>query len=82
MDDWKGEWRCGQLTRSRLEEFLSYYVPGEHRMTVEQRFPAPPSQRGPALSEQAVLHMQSELLRLVPLLKFIAWGPENDHLFG
>lgn len=82
MDDWKGEWRCGQLTQGRLQEFLSYYVPGEHRLSVEQRIPAPAGNRGPALEEHAVRHLQTELLRLVPLLNYCSWSPENDHLFG
>jgi hypothetical protein len=82
MDDWKGEWRCGSLTEERLEEFLSYYTPGEHRLTVEQRLPAPAGTRGAALDPETCVHMQAELLRLVPLFHYCAWSPDNDHLFG
>ena len=28
LDDWKGEWRCGELTPEELEEFLGYYTRG------------------------------------------------------
>ncbi len=82
IDDWKGEWRCGELTVDRLEEFLSYYTPGEHRLTVERRWPAPAGNRGPALEPVAAEGMRAEVLRLVPLLAFTGWGPENDHLFS
>jgi len=82
MDDWKGEWRCGELTVERLEEFLSYYTPGEHALTVVRRYPAPAGARGAAIEPAAAAELKSELLRLLPLYRFTAWSPENDHLFG
>ena len=42
LHDWKGEWRCGELEPEQLEEFLGYYVPGDHALAVERRWPAPP----------------------------------------
>ena len=82
MDDWKGEWRCGELTTERLEEFLSYYTPGEHALAVERRYPAPAGTRGAAIEPAAAEELKAELLRLLPLFRFTAWTPENDHLFG
>ena len=82
MDDWKGEWRCGELTPEKLEEFLGYYVPGEHRLTVERRWPCPSGARAHAMGVGVAEAMRSELLRLLPLYRFTAWGPLNMHLFG
>ena len=82
MDDWKGEWVCGDLTPERLEEFLSYYTPGEHRLTVDQRWPAPPGARDHAFGEEPPQRMKAELERLFELYRFIAWSPENNFLFG
>jgi len=76
MDDWKGEWRCGELTTERLEEFLSYYVPGEHRLTVERRWPAA------TVDASMPATLKAELARLAPLLAFTAWSGENSHLFS
>jgi len=82
MHDWQGEWRCGELGVDRLEEFLGYYVPGDHSLSVERRFPAPASSRGPALDPAAAEALIDECLRLVPLYRFTAWSGESDFLFG
>lgn len=82
MHDWKGDWRCGSLTPESLEEFLSYYKPGEHRFAVEHRLPAPPGARGMALEEATVEAMVAECLRLLPLYRYAAWSEESDFLFG
>lgn len=82
MDDWKGEWRCGELTPERLEEFLGYYVPGEHRLTVERRWPVPPGARDAVFAPEVPRTMVSELLRLVPLYRFVAWSEANSFLFS
>lgn len=80
--DWKGEWRCGELTPEALEEFLGYYTPGEHGLAVERRFPAPAGARGAALEPAAADTLVEEVLRLAPLYRFTAWTPENDFLFA
>lgn len=82
MHDWKGEWRCGKLEERSLKEFLSYYKPGEHRIAVERRFPAPPGARGGALAPEAPATLLSELERLAPLYRFTAWSQESDFLFS
>ncbi len=82
LDDWKGEWRCGELTVGRLEEFLKYYRPGEHAWAVERRFPAPRGARGPALGEAAAEGLVAEAERLLPLYRYAVWSEESDFLFG
>lgn len=82
LADWKGEWRCGELTRDRLEEFLKYYVPGEHALAVESRFPAPAGARGPVLEPDVPGRLLDEAERLFPLYRFTAWSQESDFLFG
>lgn len=81
MADWKGDWRCGQLTSEQLEEFSKYYRPGEHLLAVEQRWPAPFGQRGIALDPKTPELLVSELDRLLPLYRFTAWSKESDFLF-
>lgn len=81
LADWKGEWRCGELEPERLEEFLSYYTPGEHALAVERRWPAPAGARGAAIAPEAAAGMHAECLRLLPLLAFTSWSRDNDHLF-
>lgn len=82
LHDWKGEWVCGGLSVERLEEFLGYYKPGEHALTVESRLPAPPGDRGAALGPDAPQGMLAEVRRLLPLYRFTAWSEESDFLFG
>ena len=82
MHDWKGVWACGDLTPERVEEFLSYYTPGDHRLSVVRRWPLPPGARGPALTAEAASELVREALRLLPLYRFTAWSKESDHLFA
>lgn len=82
LHDWKGEWRCGELTLERLEEYLESYTPGDHRLAVERRFPAPEGSRGSALEPGAAQALEDEALLLLPLYRFSVWAPENQHLFA
>lgn len=82
LHDWKGDWTCGSLTSDRLEEFLSYYKPGEHALTVESRLPAPASGRRAALGEDVPQGMLAEMVRLVPLYRFTVWSKESNFLFA
>lgn len=82
MHDWKGEWPCGSLSRDGLEEFLSYYTPGEHRLLVEQRIPCPAGSRGPGVDPGTPEAMVGEIVRLLPLYRYAAWSKESDHLFS
>ena len=82
MHDWKGEWRCGQLEPERLDEYLEAWTPGEHRLSLVQRFPAPAGARGPALSARAPGELVSECLRLAPAYRYAAWSRESDFLFA
>jgi hypothetical protein len=82
LDDWKGEWVCGQLSPERLEEFFKFYVPGEHRLVVEERLPAPPGKRAAALAPDVPGRLVAECLRLLPLYRYAAWSQESDFLFN
>ncbi len=82
MHDWKGEWRCGSLDRLAVKEFLAFYKPGEHRMAVERRWPVPPGARGAAIGPAAPAELLTELDRLAPLYRYMAWSEESDFLFG
>lgn len=81
LADWKGEWPCGALSREKLEQFLGFYKPGEHALSVEMRIPAPPPGRAGALEADVPERLVQELLRLVPLHRWMAWSQESDHLF-
>jgi hypothetical protein len=85
LDDWKGEWRCGELTRDSLEEFLRYYEPGTHALAIERRWPAPvkqPAVRVMMFGDEVAGLMGEELERLVAVYRFAAWSKESDFLFG
>ncbi len=81
LADWKGEWICGSLSRDRLEEFLKFWKPGEHALSVEQRFPAAAGARGSALDPELPERMVGLLAELVPLYRYSAWSEESDFLF-
>jgi hypothetical protein len=81
LHDWKGEWRCGALTTEKLEEYFASFVPGEHALAVERRFPAPAGARGAALAPGVPDELVRELRALVPLYRYGAWSKESDFLF-
>jgi hypothetical protein len=82
LADWKGEWICGNLGREKLEEFLKYYKPAEHALSVERRWPAPPGARAAMLAPEVPAQIVAEMMRLVPLYRFTAWSEESDFLFS
>jgi hypothetical protein len=82
LHDWKGEWRCGSLSSEALEDYHKSFVPGQHALAVERRFPAPPGARGAALDPQTPALLLRELVGLLPLYRFAAWSAESDFLFS
>ena len=85
LADWKGEWRCWELTASSLREFFGYYEPGTHALAVERVWPAPanqPAVRAALFGEGVSTMLLGEMARLEPLYRFAAWSKESDHLFG
>lgn len=82
LDDWKGEWRCGELDRDRVTEFLKYYKPGDHSLTVERRWPAPAGARGGVLGEGVPEALLDEVAALIPLFRYSAWSEESDFLLS
>ncbi|MEY2808133.1 MAG: hypothetical protein RIR65_2550 [Planctomycetota bacterium] len=82
LADWKGEWRCGELGVVQLEQFLKYYKPAEHALSVEQRVPAPPRAREHLFAPGIPGLLVDQALRLVPLQRFLSWSEESDFLFS
>lgn len=82
LADWKGEWPCGALDRTKLEEFLKYYKPAEHALVVERRRPAAPGARAALFEPGVPRAIVDDLARLVPLYRFTAWSQESDFLFA
>jgi len=85
LADWKGEWVCGKLEPEQLTEFFGYYKPGEHKLVLDRRFPAPrnqPAVRAMSFTPEVPEHLLEELNRLVPLYRFAAWSKESDFLFS
>ena len=66
----------------RLQEYLDAWTPGEHRLSLVRRFPAPAGARGHALSEEAPAELVSEALRPVPVYRYAVWSRESDFLFA
>ncbi len=85
LHDWKGEWLCGAITPEWLGEYLRHWVPGEHLLAVERRWPLPKSQgpaRAAALGADIPAVLIGELVRLAPLYRYAAWSAESDYLFA
>jgi hypothetical protein len=82
LADWKGEWTCGKLDVVQLEQFLKYYKPAEHALSVEQRVPAPRGARAHLCEPDVPGRLVEQGLRLVPLMRWMAWSDESDFLFS
>lgn len=82
LDNWKGEWICGQLTPESLAEFFKFYIPGEHSMAVEFRWPAPEGNREAALAASVPDDLLHALEGLEALYRWSAWSKESEFLFG
>jgi hypothetical protein len=82
MDDWKGEWTCGKLDSDRITEYLKYYKPGDHSLTVERRYPAGSGARAAVLGADVPAQLVAEIARLVPLYRYMVWSKESDFLFA
>jgi hypothetical protein len=84
LHDWKGEWRCGDLQPEALEEFLRFYTPGEHQLTVEKRWPVStqPAAREAIMADDVPAMLLDEAERLLPLYNFTAWSEQSDFLFS
>ena len=81
LDNWKGEWICGELNGDGLAEFFKYYKPGELGLAIERRWPAPQGARGAALDAGVPALLVAELRRLGPLYRYAAWSQESEFLF-
>ncbi len=82
LADWRGEWPCATLSPEALDEFLKFYVPGEHLFAIERRWPAGAGARAAALGDATPGLLVDELMRLIPAYRWLAWSEASDHLFG
>ncbi|MEO0650443.1 MAG: hypothetical protein AAFZ65_07180 [Planctomycetota bacterium] len=83
MDDWKGEWPLGPtLEPQRLDSYLGYYVPGDHALTIDRRYPAPPGARDHAFAPDVPDLLLADLARLAELYRYAVWSKESDFLFS
>lgn len=82
LDNWKGEWICGQLSPEKLAEFFKYYTPGEHSLSVLFRWPAPAGSRGLGIAPETPGDLLRALELLAPVYRYAAWSEESDFLFG
>lgn len=82
LDNWKGEWICGQLTPEKLAEFFKYYTPGEHSLTLVFRWPAPAGNRGLGIASEIPGDLLQAIDLLVPAYRWAAWSEASDFLFG
>ena len=77
LGDWKRRYEAGKIYDADVRNYMQYYKPGEVWLHILQEIPpAAAIEAGPALVDRA----GALLAALVPVWKFIAWGPENDHV--
>jgi hypothetical protein len=77
IHDWRKEYKCGELYRSDLQNYFEYYEPGTHWLHLRLRF----LRDDPRLRDERFLEVASDAMRrLVPVYRFVAWSPENNHL--
>lgn len=78
MDNWKKEYACGRLHTQDLRAYFKTYTPGEHWLNLRRRIPA---SLASTLDEDLTAFLEEGALALAPLYRFLAWTPENNHLF-
>ena len=78
MDNWKKEYPCGRLHAQDLRAYFKTYTPGEHWLNLRRRIPAA---LACSLDEDLTAFLEEGALALAPLYRFLAWTPDNDHLF-
>ncbi len=78
LHDWKKEYPCGNLFPDQIENFFSFFEPGNHSLSIRKQIPVKTAvAMGPELGGFAI----QELLRLAPAYQFLTWTQENDFLF-
>jgi hypothetical protein len=77
IHDWKKVYPCGRVGRDDVEEFVRYFVPGEHGARVFRTIPRSDPK---ATAADLPARLADDLVALAPLYQFVAWSPENDRL--
>ncbi len=79
LHDWKKEYPCGDLYPDQIENYFSYFEPGNHSLSIRRRIPAKlAASMGPELGHLAL----QGLVRLAPAYQFLTWTEENNWLFN
>lgn len=79
LGDWRRRYEAGKLYEADIRNYFEYYAPGERWLHLLHETPAAAAiEAGPALAERAA----ALLAALVPVYRFAAWSPENDHVLG
>ena len=79
LHNWAHIDRCGSVRKDDLGNFLRRYQPGEHWATVQRTYSQEEAiELGSSFEET----LANDLVRLVPIYKYIAWSKKNNHLFS
>lgn len=77
IHDWRKEYKCGELYRSDVSNYFEYFEPGTHWFHLRQRF----LRDDERTRDEGWMTIAAEAMRkLVPVYRFIAWRPDNNHL--
>ncbi|HHI80979.1 MAG TPA: hypothetical protein ENK02_13510 [Planctomycetes bacterium] len=78
LHNWKKEYPCGDLYPDQIENFFSFFEPGNHSLSIRHRIPAKLAVGlGPELGPLAL----EGLSKLAPAYQFLTWTEENNWLF-
>jgi hypothetical protein len=77
IHDWKKEYRCGALSWGDIGTFMKYFIPGEHRWLLRRSL----ARTDPlATSTELIPFVSRWMVAMIPLYRWIAWSPANNHL--
>ena len=79
IHDFRTVHACESITSGEIQQTLKYYTPGEHWLHIARAV----SRDDPLVSDPAFLErVTEEFCALLPVYRYIAWGPKNNHLFA
>ncbi|MCA8968932.1 MAG: hypothetical protein KDC95_04085 [Planctomycetes bacterium] len=76
MDNWKKEYRCGEIAPEELSRYFTTYQPGEHWLHVRRRFPIEF-----AASSEFMDTVRDGFRSLADFYAFATWSNDNNCLF-
>lgn len=79
MDNWKKEYRCGEISPQELGRYSQTYTPGEHWLHLQRRIDAQAAiARGAEIADWG----REGFHALADIYAFASWSPENNRLFN